>query len=164
MPLIHLSEEQVHSIVRRATALNVAFPGSAHGMKVGDPDDFRRVTNYRSSREARALIEAIRSLSDDARHELIALMWLGRGDSSDDFLALVEQARSNANIGNTNYITEKAPSLPSYLRRGLARLMSTSEIRPVSSVMSSRLPGSGRELAEMPGFFGAQCEQEKRGR
>jgi hypothetical protein len=126
MPLKHLSGEQVHQVVHCATVLTEAFPDPAFGLKVGDRADFQEAMDHLSSPEARALTEVVRSLSEDARSELTALMWLGRGDSGDDFGKLVEEARKNFGPRGIEYITQKAPSLPVYLMRGLAALSTLS--------------------------------------
>jgi hypothetical protein len=119
MPLKHLSEAQVREIIARATALNLAFPESEDGIEMHDPKAMQEVSTYLGSPECASLDRALRDLSDDGRFELMALMWLGRGDSGNDFGALINRARENSSPGDIDYISEKAPSLPVYLERGL---------------------------------------------
>jgi hypothetical protein len=61
----------------------------------------------------------ITALSNETRNELLALMWLGRGDSGKNFGELIEYAKNRAHKGHVNYIVEKSPALPSYLTEGL---------------------------------------------
>jgi hypothetical protein len=69
-----------------------------------------------------ALKERIDALSDEARYELMAVMWIGRGDYSagqwDDAIA---QARAGSDAGDVDYISEKGP-LHDYLAKGLYNL------------------------------------------
>ena len=120
MPLRHLNESQVHEIAARATALNLAFPASEGGINVAK--GISSMLEYLDSPELAALNKSLRALSAEARHELVAVMWLGRGDSGDDFDALFDHVRESSDAGDIDYITEKAPSLPVYLERGLAKL------------------------------------------
>jgi hypothetical protein len=54
-------------------------------------------------------------------------MWLGRGDVEATFSELVQYAREYSDEGDVEYIAEKSPRLPEYLRRGLAKLQSESD-------------------------------------
>jgi hypothetical protein len=54
------------------------------------------------------------------RKELVALMWLGRGDAGDNFADHLKEARRNPHP--VGYIWEKWSALPRYLREGLKKL------------------------------------------
>src|SRR5258708_1010028 len=111
MPLVHLREEQVRRIIACATALNAAFPHEGVA-DLSSQQTLDGMFEYLSSAEVADLDESLRTLSDDQRHELTALMWLGRGDAGNDFQALVREARAKSDSGDIDYIAEKAPSLP----------------------------------------------------
>ncbi len=72
--------------------------------------------------ELRAWIE---DLDDDAQAELVALMWLGRGDDEDasTYPGLVEQARASQQHGRrtAGYLLG-TPRLGDYLEEGLEKL------------------------------------------
>lgn len=73
-------------------------------------------------REATAKLTArIESLSAAARAELIALAWLGRGDSGNDFDALVAHAARSSDAGDSRYLAAKSP-LHVYLAEGATAL------------------------------------------
>ena len=63
------------------------------------------------------IVQRIDQLSDTARAELIALMWLGRGDSGDDFQDLVSHAMRSSDAGDSRYLSAKGV-LHTYLRDG----------------------------------------------
>jgi hypothetical protein len=65
------------------------------------------------------LYAAISSLDRQARRELVALIWLGRGDFETlaDALAHVSDDSPEATAG---YLAGKSRALPKYLRAGLA--------------------------------------------
>ncbi len=119
MSLQHLTKSQVHQIINSALALKEAFPPSDEGINLADEQAVQQMIDYNTSAEHRALTAAILGLSTAARHELMALTWLGRGDDP-DFQYLTDYARKNADTGDVEYIAEKASSLPTYLERGLA--------------------------------------------
>ena len=67
------------------------------------------------------LATRIDSLSSQARAELTALAWLGRGDSGDDFAELVAHAIRSSDSGDSRYLAAKA-SLHTYLSDGARKL------------------------------------------
>src|ERR1700676_2065189 len=68
-----------------------------------------------------AFRKLIADLEPKARLELIALMWIGRGDTDDDdFLSTVEEARRTSDAGDVDYVAAKGP-LARYLRAGPER-------------------------------------------
>jgi hypothetical protein len=119
--LKHLKETEIQAIIVAAEHNNAAHPPSKLGITLeeglemlGRPNPTRKV-----------LEETIRSLSQEARSELAALIWFGRGDSIEtDFAEHLARAKRNSDEGDVNYIAEKSPALPTYLRAGLDRLKS----------------------------------------
>jgi hypothetical protein len=69
-----------------------------------------------------ALKERIDALADEARYELMAVMWVGRGDySAGQWDDAITQARAGSDAGDVDYISEKGP-LHDYLAKGLYNL------------------------------------------
>jgi len=65
------------------------------------------------------LTSFISSLNEDQQCELVALVWLGRGDyTADDFEEVLEEARSRHNDRTAEYLLGM-PLLGDYLERGL---------------------------------------------
>ncbi|MFZ5638241.1 MAG: DUF3775 domain-containing protein [Pseudomonadota bacterium] len=67
------------------------------------------------------LADRIGALSELARSELTALAWLGRGDSGEDFGALLELASRSGGEGRSRYLAAKF-SLRAYLEDGARKL------------------------------------------
>lgn len=70
-----------------------------------------------------AFYQRLRTLSDDEKNELMALMWIGRcaaGESAEMWSSLVNDARKQDEEGKTEYLAEKP--LHRYLPDGLERL------------------------------------------
>ena len=84
-----------------------------------------RTTEARSYEDRRVthldLRRAIEGLTFEARIELKALMWVGRGDDL-TFRDALEHGRRHADQGDAGYIAAKAPALPTYLRDGLTKI------------------------------------------
>jgi Protein of unknown function (DUF3775) len=69
-----------------------------------------------------ALARRIDQLSSEAVEELLAVMWLGRGDAeASDFNILLSHAKSSIDKNVHFYIASKSP-LAEYLQNGLQRL------------------------------------------
>lgn len=63
----------------------------------------------------------VRGLGAARQHELVALMWLGRGDAGpEEFGALVQQARDDLPAGDVSDYLLAHPQLAEYLGGGLA--------------------------------------------
>ena len=68
------------------------------------------------------LVDAISSLSDPGRVELLALTWLGRGDySKEDWREALKEARRIHDEKETDYLIG-TPLLADYLEEGLSQL------------------------------------------
>jgi hypothetical protein len=68
------------------------------------------------------LIEAIRALNNDQRVEVIAMMWLGRGDAAaSEWPQLIRLARERHNSRDAEYLAG-TPLLADYLEEGAAAL------------------------------------------
>lgn len=107
MFLKHLVDAQVRRIIACARAPAALMTAKA----------------FYASPERSALVAALAMLSPAARHELVALMWLGGGDNGGDVDAIVAYARDNADAGEVGYIASKSRALPLYLEAGLVSLL-----------------------------------------
>jgi len=110
-----LTIEQVHKIITDAEGLNAKHPPSPLGIS----GMTATVVAYATDR--RKLKQEIAGLSDDARMELMALMWIGR-DFEGDYDAALAHARKSSDEGDVDYIADKSPALPMYLRDGLKKV------------------------------------------
>ena len=76
----------------------------------------------RGNRALDELKRRIEALSQEARHELMAIMWIGRGDfAAADWDRAIDHAASSADASTVDFIAERAP-LQSYLLKGLYQL------------------------------------------
>ena len=127
--LIHLTKEKIcrictHAAAKTAAAAGVSGPGatSLPSKRVDDPID---AILDRYIEEHLALLEAISSLDKNELVELMALMWLGRGDISrnpSDFRFFLEKAHRDANLDISPYHIASQVSLEMFLRNGLQYL------------------------------------------
>ena len=124
--LKHLRKEQIAVVIKAAEALNKIDQSDKKRLTISTKpkkaaDELKRWKERLPYRQT--LHASIAGLSLDARLELIALMWLGRGDDPEaTFEELVPHARSDEDEGDVEYVTAKSPVLPQYLREGLAKL------------------------------------------
>jgi len=68
--------------------------------------------------------EIVNSLSKEERAELLALVWLGRGDEGvtvEDWDSALQRARKEDDEGTANYLIGKSP-LAEYIDRGLKKM------------------------------------------
>lgn len=77
----------------------------------------------------KALVEFVERLSDNDKSDLVALLWVGRGDfAPEDWAQLGELARARVLKGGSaaGYLTDKV-GLAGFLEEGLARMTSSEE-------------------------------------
>lgn len=76
----------------------------------------------RNAGNRQALFDLLTVMSPDERAELMALLWIGRGDEpTSSWAATVQYARDHSDKGDVAYIMTKGP-LPDYLAKGLEAL------------------------------------------
>lgn len=127
MQLLALSQAKIDEVISLALAAHPS-PAVSSEDDAGSDDsapagDLVEHMLHRSP-ERVALGLCLNELTADQLAELIALMWLGRGDAGEepaDFPNLVMRAKSKEFV--PNYVASKAP-LARYLRDGLRRLKS----------------------------------------
>jgi hypothetical protein len=113
-----LTVKQVHNIITEAQGLNAKHPPHPLGIS-GMTAMTANVVAY--ANDQRKLKQEIAGLSYDARMELMALMWIGR-DFDGDYDAALAHARKSSDEGDVDYIADKSPALPTYLRDGLKKI------------------------------------------
>ena len=107
-------------MMRNTVTLSALTPARVREIAAA-ADAYRRY--FDAWRKCRGLIAG---LTPDARYELMALMWIGRGDGdAEDFAAFTGDARGLSDSGDVDYICEKTP-LAEYLRAGLMKLSTPS--------------------------------------
>ena len=83
-----------------------------------------RIQNYLTHPKRKKFKEIVNALSKEERAELLALVWLGRGDEGatlKDWESLIEHARNEDDEGTAEYLIEKA-LLVDYIDKGLAKM------------------------------------------
>jgi len=121
--LVHLTKPEILAIVELAELNNSAYPESEIGTIEEEAHEQHGTPIPHAEREA--LKQAISSLSLEARLELVALIWFARGNApKDSFAVHLTLAKGASGAGDVEYIAEKSPSLPMYLRTGMDRLIS----------------------------------------
>jgi len=69
------------------------------------------------------LVSSINGMNEEARSELVALMWLGRGTyTKAEWSSAVDDARDASNDHTAEYLMG-APLLPDYLEEGLSMMV-----------------------------------------
>lgn len=90
-----------------------------------DAEDLERIEASADDHDDPRLSELealVTSLSIDAERDLVALMWLGRGDfTADEWAAGRKSARERVQGGTAQYLTE-TPLTPDYIEEGLTAL------------------------------------------
>ncbi|MCC6947405.1 MAG: DUF3775 domain-containing protein [Bradyrhizobiaceae bacterium] len=88
-----------------------------------NPSDDRMVSvleDHRNDPTVRELTETIDSLSEDEQIDLVALMWLGRGDGTLQDWAQIRSDASDAHNERTAKYLLGTPLLADYLEEGLS--------------------------------------------
>jgi hypothetical protein len=132
--LKHLTVEQVDEIAQLAAAARDAQDRLLNKMtvvdKVGDQAEIMGQTAEAldtldatlNNRPLDELKERIGTLPPEGRHELMAILWIGRGDHvAQDWDAALDDARSRSDASEIDFIAERA-SLHDYLTKGLYNL------------------------------------------
>jgi hypothetical protein len=129
--LKYLSVDQLRKIVVEAEQLNAKYSSREGRSITGEHLTRDQLIAY--TNDENQLKWEVETLSYDARMELLALMWIGRG-SEDHFDEALKQAHKNSNDGDVAYIVDKSRMLPTYLRNGLKRILESAKTSSVSSV------------------------------
>lgn len=97
-------------------------PGEATGSDPADDDERQILLDTPDNPTEEELRDAIDGLNIDEREELLALVWLGRGDfDAKSWPEAVRQARDSGNASETDYLLG-TPLLADYLEAGVDAL------------------------------------------
>ena len=114
--LKELTKADIHEVMTLADAIDaIERPEEYTAADIGGPawKEWQVASDKLAAR--------IDALSDLARAELTALAWLGRGDSGDDFDALVLHVQRTSDSGDSRYLAAKS-SLRAYLQDGTEKI------------------------------------------
>lgn len=122
--MLNVNPEIVCTIIQMAREFHakedVVFPESPGGH--GDDWAMQVLANHFEDATYQEFKLAIDALEPDQQAELVALMWVGRGDySGDEWEQAKEDATDRANERTADYLIA-TPLIPDYLEEGLAEL------------------------------------------
>ena len=116
--------EKLAYIIAKAREFDVEVPpvDEDSGSKPADDAEWDVLEAGADNPTHQELVDAINSLSDLERIELLALTWLGRGDySKEDWPEALKEARRIHDEKETDYLIG-TPLLADYLEEGLSQL------------------------------------------
>jgi hypothetical protein len=121
---MEISPAAVEFIILKARAFDVKVPPVEPDPGSNATDDGERgvLEDYPSDATEEELRDAIEQLSDDAAVELVALLWLGRGDfAADEWDQAKAAAAERADKSTADYLMGE-PQLGDFLEEGLVAL------------------------------------------
>ncbi len=122
--MLQVNPETVCFIISKAQEFQTQEQG-AFDDEMADSDgewSSRSAPDYQSGMSYEELKSTIEDLEPDQQVNLVALMWLGRGDfSADEWGAAIEQAKDNWNDRTADYLIA-TPLIADYLQEGLNQL------------------------------------------
>jgi hypothetical protein len=116
--------ERVRFIIAKARAYDaeVLPVDEGSGSNPSDDKDVAILESTVDNPTREELVGAIEALNEDESLELLALMWLGRGDfSAQDWLSALRQAHLRRDRREAEYLAG-TPLLADYLEEGLSQL------------------------------------------
>jgi Protein of unknown function (DUF3775) len=123
--MLALPLERLGYIIAKAREFDAEVPidpDAATGSDPADDDEREVLLDTPDNPTEQELRDAIDSLSPAERQELLALMWLGRGDyDADSWPEALRQAGETADANLTDYLMG-TPLLGDYLEEGAATL------------------------------------------
>jgi hypothetical protein len=124
--MLTISLEKLAYIIEKAREYDAEVPPVYRDFEEGSdgPDDDEReiLTDTPDNPTGEELRDAIEGLNDDEREELLALMWVGRGDyDARSWREALQQARDALSSTETEYLLG-TPLLGDYLEEGAEAL------------------------------------------
>lgn len=117
--------EKLAFIVEKAREYDAEVPtdpGATEGSDATDDDERQILLDTPDNPTEQELRDAIDGLNVDEREELLALLWLGRGDyDAQGWPEALRQARETENSSETGYLLG-TPLLGDYLEEGVEAL------------------------------------------
>jgi len=114
--------EKLAYIIEKAREFDAEVPSDAEeGSNAADDDEREILLDTPDNPIEQELREAIDGLGIPERQELLALMWLGRGDyDAESWSEALQQARQTQSASETAYLLG-TPLLGDYLEEGVSR-------------------------------------------
>jgi len=122
--MLGIALEKVCFIIAKAREFDVKVEASEPSWSSNptDDEDAAVLEDYGDDMNETELKDAIDSLNDEEALNLVALVWLGRGDfTAEEFSDAVTQARIDRSAPTSDYLMG-TPLLPDYLEEGLSLL------------------------------------------
>jgi len=122
--MLTIALEKLAYIITKAREFDVEVPpvDEDSGSNPSDDAEWDVLEATADNPTYQELVDAINSLGDPERIELLALTWLGRGDySKEDWREVLEEARRIHDKKETDYLIG-TPLLADYLEEGLSQL------------------------------------------
>jgi hypothetical protein len=123
--MLEIPLEKLAYIIAKAREFDAEVPiepDAATGSDPPDDDERQVLLDTPDNPTEEELRDAIEGLNVDERNEVLALMWLGRGDyDAESWLEALRQARETANASLAEYLIG-TPLLGDYLEEGTSAL------------------------------------------
>jgi hypothetical protein len=115
--------EKLAYIIEKAREFDAEVPSDAEeGSNAADDDEREILLDTPDNPTTQELRDAIDGLNIDEREELLALVWLGRGDyNAENWSEALHQARQTRTATETAYLLG-TPLLADYLEEGVSAL------------------------------------------
>jgi hypothetical protein len=115
--------ETLAYIIEKAREFDAEVPSDAEeGSNAADDDERQILLDTPDNPTAQELCSALDGLNVDEREELLALLWLGRGDyDAGNWSEALKQARQTRTASETAYLLG-TPLLADYLEEGVSAL------------------------------------------
>jgi hypothetical protein len=115
--------EKLAYIIEKAREFDAEVPGDVdEGSNAADDDERQILVDTPDNPAAQELHSAIDGLNIDEREELLALVWLGRGDyDAENWSEALRQARQTQTATETTYLLG-TPLLADYLEEAVSAL------------------------------------------
>jgi hypothetical protein len=123
--MLTITLEKLAFIIEKAREFDAevaADPDETEGSNPADDDEREILQDTPDNSTAQELRDAIDGLNVDEREELLALLWLGRGDfDAQSWPEALQQARETRTASETGYLLG-TPLLSDYLEEGVYAL------------------------------------------
>lgn len=132
--MLNISVETVAWIILKAREFDTKQAGDIATTEDDGDNPLGVLEDREDDATVEELVTWITDLTQTQQAELVALMWLGRGDDdASDFASLVEEARGQQGARTAPYLLG-TPRLGDYLEDGLEKLgVSTAEVESALS-------------------------------
>src|SRR5438094_2503937 len=113
--------EMLAYIIEKAREFDAEVPSDAEeGSNAADDDERKILLDTPENPTEQELRDAIDGLGIPERQELLALMWLGRGDyDAESWSGALQQARPTQSASGTTYLL-RTPLLGEYIEAGVS--------------------------------------------